>query len=119
MSILSAGLSDVTVLGVFSTTLPGTFVIPRTLDATAILFKEPGSFLSARQKHYTPVDERSCKKTIIPLGKIKRKFQPAIDKSRKFGGKTSLDFVKILFTLSISYERGPAHLMADILGLML
>ena len=83
MSFLSIGLSDVTILGVFSTALPGTFVIPRTVNATAIFFKEPDSILTSRQSHYTNSNHRACKKTTIPLGKIKRRFQPILDKISK------------------------------------
>ena len=76
MSLLSSGLFGVTILSVFSSAIPGTFIIPRTIDATAILFKESGTLFSSKESSYPKKKKRYCSKTIIPLGRTKRKVQP-------------------------------------------
>ena len=80
MSLLSSGLSGVTILSVFSSAIPGTFIIPRTIDATAILFKEPENLFSSKESSYPKKKKRSCSKTIIPLGRTKRKIMPVLNK---------------------------------------
>ena len=83
MSLLSLGLSGVTVLSVFSSALPGTFILPRTVDATAILFKESITLIGAKQYSYTKKKKKSCSKTIIHLGKAKRRLAPFLNKLTK------------------------------------
>ena len=83
LSLLSQGLSGVTIISVFSSALPGTFVIPRTVDATAILFKESITRFSAKQYSYPKKKNKSCPKTIIHLGKAKTRLAPALNKLSK------------------------------------
>ena len=67
-------------MSVFSSALPGTFIIPRTVDATAILFKESTSLFSAKQYSYPKKKKKSCSKTIIHLGKAKRRLATVLNK---------------------------------------
>ena len=80
MSLLSQGLSGVTILSVFSSALPGTFVIPRTVKATAILFQESITLFGAKQYSYSKKKKKSCSKTIVHLGKAKRRITPVLNK---------------------------------------
>ena len=72
-----------TILSVFSSSLPGTFLIPRTVDATAIIFKEPDTTFAAKESLYSPKNKKLCPKTIIPLGKVKRRLRPFFNKIEK------------------------------------
>ena len=73
-------MSGATILAVFSSSLPETFFVPRTVPATAILFKEPDVLLTARQNAFKSKPKRSCKKTILPLGRIKKTLSPLTKK---------------------------------------
>ena len=77
VSSLASGLNGATTLGVFSSNIPGSFILPRTVDATALLIAEPpilpiiprqsGSSSSSHTHH------QSCKRPIIDVGaKINR-----------------------------------------------
>ena len=91
-----------TVLSVFSSLIPGTFLVTRTVDATAILFKEADTFFSSKQSFYPTSHGRSCTKTIIPLGKAKRRLTPLLNKITKVTRPISALKSKIYEKLGIS-----------------
>lgn len=75
-------------MGVFSSTVPGTFAVPRTVPATAVLVAEPGISATSRQSaHPTAHRQQSCPRPIIPFGrKIKiaeTKINPILDRFSK------------------------------------
>ena len=78
VTLLSVGIPGATVLSVFSSSLPGTFLLPRTVPATAILFKEPDPLLTSRQYSYAKSHHRSCPKTLLPpvLNKLSKLTKP-------------------------------------------
>lgn len=63
----------------YSTSIAGSFITARTFaDTTAILFKEPDTLPTRRQSDNLTQTQRACKKTVIPLGKVKKKFDPLL-----------------------------------------
>ena len=76
--------------------------MPRTVDATAILFKETGPSFSSKQSIYSQTKNRACAKTILPLGKAKRKFQPFFNKIGKITSPISALKSNIYQKLGIS-----------------
>ena len=79
ITFLSSGISDASILSVYSTSIEGSFITARTFaDTTAILFKEPDILPTRRQSDNQTQTQRACKKTVIPLGKVKKKFDPLL-----------------------------------------
>jgi len=78
VTFLASGIPGATVLAVFSSSLPGTFLIPRTVPATAILFKEPDLLSTSRKYSHSSSHHRSCPKTFLPpvLNKLSKVTQP-------------------------------------------
>ena len=79
VSVLAEGLEGATILSVFSSSLPETFIVPRTVPATAILFKEPDPLSTARNSLYKKKPKRACAQTILPLGRMKKKLSPVMN----------------------------------------
>ena len=79
ISSLLNGVGGAVVISVFSSDIPGSFLVPRTLKATAVLFAEPTISSTSKQSSYstTPGRHSSCPKTILPLG---RKLKVAEEK---------------------------------------
>ena len=85
MSTLVAGLSGAVVISVFSSNLPDTFVVPRTLPAIAILVSEPAiPSLSSRSEQSVEDRPQSCPRPVINAGSAikfkKQKISPAVIK---------------------------------------
>ena len=85
---LVAGLDGATTLAVFSTNLPGSFVLARTVDATAALIAEPPlPLLIPRQLSDSQKNEDHCPRPIINVGaKINRtvtKLEPILNRISK------------------------------------
>ena len=79
ITYLSSGIDDASILSVYSTSIEGSFITARTFaDTTAILFKEPDTLLTRRQSDDQTQTQRVCTKTVIPLGKVKKKFDPLL-----------------------------------------
>ena len=56
----------------FSSNIPGSFSLPRTVQATAVLIAEPPIALTSRQTGYTPTPQRhprGCSRPIVNVGK--------------------------------------------------
>ena len=92
------------VIAVFSTALAGTFLVERTVNATAILFTEadtdnPSSKQSS-SAHDTPNFKPPCPTT--PLTKVKRKIQPLLNKISKITQPVSKVKSKIYRKLGLS-----------------
>lgn len=88
ISSLVTGINGAVALAVFSSSVPGTFAVPRTVPATAVLVAEPGVTATSRQAvHPTLHRNESCPRPIIPLGrKIKiaeRKITPILGRFSK------------------------------------
>ena len=65
------GLNGGTVLSVFSSNIPGTFAVPRTIPATGVLIAEPSILLTSRQSSFSQNDNqhhRSCPRPVINIG---------------------------------------------------
>ena len=81
---LVAGINGAVALAVFSSSAPGTFAVPRTAPATAVLIAEPNVGRISRQSS-RPMEHRqqSCPNTIIPLGRkiktVESKITPILD----------------------------------------
>ena len=79
MGGLVGGINGATVLSVFSQSLPGTFLIPRSVPATAALFTEPILLPISRQSPPTQPHD-SCPRPVIRLGetlaRVQRKISP-------------------------------------------
>ena len=70
VSSLVTGINGAVALAVFSSFVPGTFAVPRTVPATAVLIAEPGITASSRQSaHPTAHRQPSCPRPIFPLGR--------------------------------------------------
>ena len=67
-SSLVSGINGATVLSVYSSNLPGTFLIPRTVPATAVAFTEPELTPISRQSEYSTSHHQSCGRPILSLG---------------------------------------------------
>ena len=67
LGLLVSGISGATVLAVFSSDLPGTFIMPRTVPATAVLFAEPGAATIPRQSTQSASNSHSCGRPILSL----------------------------------------------------
>ena len=85
---LVAGLDGATTLAVFSTNLPGSFVLARTVDATAVLIAEPPlPLLIPRQLSNSQQNENHCPRPIINVeAKINRtttKLEPFLNRISK------------------------------------
>ena len=83
MTFLVAGISGAVVLAVFSSSLAGTFLVPRTVPATAVLFTEPDLSTIARQSAHSSSHHQSCGRRIISLGaklnNAQRKISPIMN----------------------------------------
>ena len=80
-----AGINGAVVVAVFSSAIPGTFLIPRTVPATAAIFTEPDDTLLSRisrQSGYSPSHRhQSCPRAVIPLGRKLNTVQKKIANS--------------------------------------
>ena len=67
---LVSGINGAVALSVFSSSVQGTFAVPRTVPATAVLLAEPPIVAASRQSaRPTSHREQSCPRPIIPLGR--------------------------------------------------
>ena len=82
MGGLVGGINGATVLSVFSQSLPGTFLIPRSVPATAALFTEPILLPLSRQSPQTQ-PHHYCQRPVIRLGetlaRVQGKISPLTD----------------------------------------
>ena len=65
------GINGGTVLSVFSSNIPGTFAVPRTIPATGVLIAEPSILLSSRQSSFSQNNNQhhhSCPRPVINVG---------------------------------------------------
>ena len=65
------GINGGTVLSVFSSNIPGTFAVPRTIPATGVLLAEPSILPSSRQSSLSQNDNQhhhSCPRPVINIG---------------------------------------------------
>ena len=65
------GINGGTVLSVFSSNIPGTFAVPRTIPATGVLIAEPSTLLSSRQSSFSQNNNQhhhSCPRPVINIG---------------------------------------------------
>ena len=65
------GINGGTVLSVFSSNVPGTFAVPRTIPATGVLIAEPNILLTSRQSSLSHKDNQhrhSCPRPVINIG---------------------------------------------------
>ena len=75
VTLLSAGLEGAVVLSVYSSDLPTSgFLIPRTVDATAIIFTEPDititrTSISRKSSYGDSFHDRACDRPMIHFGK--------------------------------------------------
>jgi len=84
ISSLVSGINGAVVLAAFSSSLPGSFAVPRTVPATAVLIAEPGITAASRQSaHPTSHQQESCPRPIINLGRklkfAENKISPFLD----------------------------------------
>ena len=96
-----AGLSGAVVLSVFSSDLPGTFLLPRTVPATAALLTEPPIIpLSRKSTRQESRQKQSCPRPVLDLrAKLnakQNKFAPVLDSLSKI----TKPFSKILAPIS-------------------
>ena len=89
ISFLLSGIDESVPIAVFSSNIKGSFLVPRTLKATAVLFAEP-PISSASKKSSdaaTPHQPISCPKPIIPLrtklNVAERKIVPVLNRFSK------------------------------------
>lgn len=69
MTSLVSGLNGATTLAVFSSNLPGSFVLPRTVEATAVLIAEPPlPLLIPRTFDTSHLIREECPRPIINVG---------------------------------------------------
>ena len=85
---LVTGINGAVTLAVFSSTVPGTFAVPRTVPANAVLIAEPNvGGISRQSSRPTSHRQQSCPNTIIPLGKkiktVESKITPILDRFSK------------------------------------
>ena len=67
VSSLVTGLDGSVVLAIFSSNIPGSFIVPRTLSATAALFTEIDVGTTSRQSSYSSRHKSSsCKRPTLP-----------------------------------------------------
>ena len=95
VSSLVSGINGAMTLAVFSSNVPGTFVVPRTVPATAALITEPGLIPISRQSEQQTSDQHeSCPRAIIPLGdaikRIENKTNPILSRFSKITTPISL-----------------------------
>ena len=88
VTTLVAGISDAVVLSVFSSDIVGSFVVARTVPATAVLFTEPAIAATSRQSsNTTSNNHRVCPRPIVNLGQkiktAKQKLSPFLDRISK------------------------------------
>ena len=105
VTLLSSGLEGATILAVFSTALAGTFLIERTVAATAILFseaeeREASSKQFSSTPHFSSNIKASCPRT--PLTKVKRRIQPVLDILSKITKPVSTAKSKVYQKLGLS-----------------
>ena len=81
--MLTSGLPGATILAVFSSSLPETFVLPRTVPATAILFKEADARPISRKTSFFKQRQKACSRAVLPLGNVKKKLSPITKKISK------------------------------------
>ena len=78
--MLTSGLQGATVLAVFSSSLPETFILPRTVPATAILFKEADAQPIYRKTSFMKQRQKACPRKVVPRGDVKKKQFPIFKK---------------------------------------
>jgi len=88
VSSLVTGINGAMTLAVFSSNVPGTFAVPRTIPATAALITEPGVIPISRQsEQQTSHQPAKCPRAIIPLGDaikaIENKTNPILSRFSK------------------------------------
>ena len=88
VSFLVAGISGAVVISVFSSELAGTFIIPRTVPATAVVITEPVAARISRQSGYAASHRHhSCPRPVIPLGRklnnAQQKLSPILERVAK------------------------------------
>ena len=85
MGGLVAGINGAVVVAVFASELAGTFVIPRTVPATAAIFTEPDDALTSRISRESGLSHshrhQSCPRAVIPLGRKLNTVQKKISNS--------------------------------------
>ena len=67
MSFLVVGISRAVVLAIFSSDIPGSFVVPREVPALGVIFTEPDeSTISRQAEHATSHHHLTCGRQLIP-----------------------------------------------------
>ena len=99
MGGLVGGINGATVLSVFSQSLPGTFLIPRSVPATAALFTEPILLPISRQSPQTQ-HQHACPRPVIPLGETLARVQSKISPLTEIYSRLTAPISKITSRIS-------------------
>ena len=86
-----AGISGAVVVSVFASDLIGTFVLPRTVPATAVILSEPPTARLSRQS--APNLQKACPRPVIDVGAIlnakSQQISPLVTKLSKISERIS------------------------------
>ena len=96
---LVGGINGATVLSVFSSSLAGSFLIPRILPATAALFSEPNIEPTSRQSE-GDLHEHSCSRPVIRVGDTLKQIRNKISPLTKIYSRVSNRFSRIASKIS-------------------
>ena len=91
VSSLVAGIPGAVALSVFSSSIPGSFAVPRTIPATAVLITEPSIVTTSRQSVNSHTRQHhTCPRPVINIGqKLKNaqnKLSPILERFSKLIG---------------------------------
>ena len=99
MGGLVGGINGATVLSVFSTSLPGTFLVPRSVPATAALFTEPTLLPISRQSAQNQ-PHHDCPRPVIRLGETLERVQNKISPLTEIYSRLTAPITKISSRIS-------------------
>ena len=99
MGGLVAGINGATVLSVFSPTLPGTFLVPRSVPATAALFTEPTLLPISRQSIQNQ-PHHDCPRPVIRLGETLEGVQNKVSPLTEIYSRLTAPITKITSRIS-------------------
>ena len=96
---LVGGINGATVLSVFSSSLSGSFLIPRIIPATAALFSEPNIASTSRQSE-SNLHPHSCPRPVIRVGETLKRVQNKISPLTEIYSRVSNRFSRIASKIS-------------------